>query len=280
MIASSCLTIVPMAWSGGEAKESPQSAEPLRVAVFEGDGVGERGIAAVSAIMEKLPDIRHEIVTAEQIREGVLERFDVVMFTGGSGSRQADALEPAGREKVKDHLVKGGGFIGICAGAYLSGGGRERYLHLFPFQHHLPWRLGGGYIDIEITGAGRRILNNPGASTVNVRYNNGPVFFDAGETPDWEARGLQVLAYFRQAVREGSGVMVDQAAMVAGKHGAGRFISISPHPETLDDDHAHWIIESSLRHVGRRAAPAPCGTLPGDGTGREPCCPLSPPSKN
>ncbi len=230
---------------------APAADGVLRVAVFEGAGAGGRGISAVGAIMDRLVDIEYEKVSAEAIRSGALSDFDIVAFTGGSGSRQADSLEAAGQQADIEFVENGGNYIGICAGAYLASDRRERYLGMLPYKHYLPWRLGGGYVEMDFTETGREVLGAPGDGTVRVRYNNGPIFVDAdGNIPDLEAAGFDVLAHFRTAVREGSEVMVDMPAIIGGSHGNGRFVLVSPHPETAGDDYAHWIIENALRHLG------------------------------
>lgn len=229
------------------------SAAPIRVAIFEGRGSSDRGVNATGQVLEQMADVVYERVQADRIRAGELANFDVVIFSGGSGSRQANTLEEAGREQVIEHLRRGGGYIGICAGAYLAGSGREVYLGFVPFKHHLPWRLGGGYVDMEFTPAGRQALGPDQSAKVSVRYGNGAIFVDDdGNMPDFAAHGIEVLAHFRTAVKEGSEVMIDKAAIMAGTHLSGRFVLISPHPETIGDDHLHWMVRNAVRHAANR----------------------------
>jgi hypothetical protein len=47
------------------------------------------------------------------------------MFTGGSGSAEAGGLGEKGREEVRTFVREGGGYVGICAGAYLACTGFE-----------------------------------------------------------------------------------------------------------------------------------------------------------
>ena len=51
-----------------------------------------------------------------------LAQFDLVVFPGGSGSRQAAALEQEGRGAVWRFVEAGGGYLGVCVGAYLAAG--------------------------------------------------------------------------------------------------------------------------------------------------------------
>ena len=48
-------------------------------------------------------------ISPEDIRAGKLKGFDVVMFTGGTGSGQARALGETGRGEVKKFVEQGGG---------------------------------------------------------------------------------------------------------------------------------------------------------------------------
>ena len=54
------------------------------------------------------------------VSAGVLDRFDVLIQPGGSGSAQAKALEEEGRDKIRKFVDGGGGYLGICAGSYLA----------------------------------------------------------------------------------------------------------------------------------------------------------------
>jgi glutamine amidotransferase-like uncharacterized protein len=58
-------------------------------------------------------------MTAADVRANRLGRFDVVVFPGGRGHRQASALGDEGRRAIRD-FVRAGGCVGICAGAFLA----------------------------------------------------------------------------------------------------------------------------------------------------------------
>eukprot|EP00658_Telonema_sp_P-2_P009776 TRINITY_DN13630_c0_g1_i1.p1 TRINITY_DN13630_c0_g1~~TRINITY_DN13630_c0_g1_i1.p1 ORF type:complete len:149 (-),score=13.34 TRINITY_DN13630_c0_g1_i1:467-913(-) len=50
-----------------------------------------------------------------------LDEFDVMIFPGGTAADQARTLHEAGCKAVTEFVQGGGGFVGICAGAYLGG---------------------------------------------------------------------------------------------------------------------------------------------------------------
>ena len=94
--------------------------KPIRVGLFKDAGAAGKGVPRVTEILGKTDDIKVTHLTGKEIAPGPLTNFDVVMFTGGSGSKQAASLGEKGREEVRRFVRGGGGYIGICAGAYLA----------------------------------------------------------------------------------------------------------------------------------------------------------------
>src|SRR3954467_10807244 len=101
-------------------KPAAPAARVIRVALYEDEG--SKGAAEkVEKCLKVAPDrFTFKRVTGEDIRNGVLKDFDVIVQGGGSGSGQAKALEEKGRENIKQFVKDGGGYIGICAGSYLA----------------------------------------------------------------------------------------------------------------------------------------------------------------
>ena len=101
-----------------------QNATQIRLALFNvdaqpGDGTkeGEKGL---KEILEAKSTLACQIVSAREIQEGVLKGFDVVLFPGGYAPTQYARLDESGRAAVKEFVRGGGGYVGICAGAFLA----------------------------------------------------------------------------------------------------------------------------------------------------------------
>lgn len=210
----------------------------LSFALYDCEGVGGSGPRMLETIISNQPiGATVTYVCPEDIREGVLSQFDGVLFPGGSGRGIATALGEEGQEAVRAFVQAGGGYVGICAGAYLATCRIEGYLNMAGAYHNQPWRKGGGPVDIELTPEGEAIFGSDFRTFVT-RYNNGPVFgHEDGLTPEGDFEPIQVLAYFRSATTnpvsgQESTEMIDQAAITATEFGAGRLLMISPHPET------------------------------------------------
>ncbi len=217
--------------NAGPIFAAPEKVRPLRIAIYEGDGSGAKGIAAVTARAAQLPGATIVPVKAAEMGTRDLAEFDIVVFSGGSGSAQSKAIGEAGRKNVRAFVERGGGYLGICAGAYLACAGFEWGLGILNAKTVSPkWRRGGGMVRAELTGPGRALFG-PVTSPFTIRYNNGPIIMPLGraDLPPYE-----VAAVFRtELARNGTpvGVMVDSPAVVHAPFGRGRVLTLSPHSE-------------------------------------------------
>lgn len=209
----------------------PVQPPPVRVAIFEGTGAPESGIANVCARVEGLVGATLDRLKPEQIAAGALQGYDVVIFSGGSGSAQAKSLGDAGRERVREFVRNGGGYVGICAGAYLACSNFSWGLGILNASTvSSKWMRGSGFVEMEVTVDGKPILG-PVDGTFLVRYNNGPIL-KPGDRADLPA--YKPLALFRTEVAKNGtpvGVMVHSPAQAAAAFGRGRVFVSSPHPE-------------------------------------------------
>ena len=96
-------------------------AAPIKVAVFDGDGVGKSCANLISTLTEpENTDIKLTRITTQDILAGQLSEIDVLIHSGGSGSKQGNDLGEEGRKMIRQYIEQGGGFLGVCAGAYLA----------------------------------------------------------------------------------------------------------------------------------------------------------------
>ncbi len=206
---------------------------PVRVALFDDNGSFGKGVPSVTEQLGNSGSFTVTKLKGPQIGDGTLKReaFDVVIFTGGSGSKQSKAIGEQGLVAVRKFVEDGGGYIGICAGAYLACEGFSWGAKILDAKTvSSKWMRGKGDVKIEFTGKGREILGFA-SGQLDVRYANGPIYKTANSPaiPDFEP-----LAHFRTEFAENDspvGAMVNTPAMVAGTFGKGRVLCSSPHPE-------------------------------------------------
>jgi len=149
------------------------------------------------------------------IRSGRLSECSLLIVPGGYTARCVTALGAEGFECIREFVAGGGGYIGICAGAYIASSRVEVLGH----------PRGLGIIEIEnVRGAGLEVrtifVTQPDHPIVEgcgrelqIWYQNGPLI-EAGE-------GVETVAVYE----DGS------AAIVCSTYGRGRVVIFSPHPE-------------------------------------------------
>lgn len=228
---------LPVAWA---------QPAPLRVMVFEARGVGPRALATAMEAYGAARGLRARRVGPEDVRAGVLDEADVVLFTGGRGSVQGGLLGEEGRARVRRFVAGGGGYVGICAGSYLALQGAAEFnkIALVAGEHATGdrWRRG-----VRPT----RVEPNDGSEAYALHYANGPLFARravAGLAP------FVVLATFDADVHWAeygtlAGEMPGTPAVVAAQNGRGRLILFSPNP-TLDPAHPDHLVQAT-RWVAR-----------------------------
>lgn len=239
----------------------PVKAAPVRVAIFNGDGAALGGIENVCARLDSVPGASVTRVKPEEIVEKGLKGYDVIVFSGGSGSAQAKSLGEEGRERVREFVRDGGGYVGICAGAYLACSNFSWGLGILNASTvSNKWMRGSGFVEQEVTVDGQPILG-PVQGVFKVRYNNGPII-KPGDRADIPA--YRPLALFRTEVAKNgtpAGIMVNSPAQAIGEYGKGRVFISSPHPENTPGLE-HLIPRGILWAAGRleeekEAAPVP-----------------------
>jgi glutamine amidotransferase-like uncharacterized protein len=212
---------------------------PLRVALFDVKGTGKGHTALVHALGEQ-PGLEVERIKPDEIRAGRLRegKFDVVIFPGGSGHVQGEALEAAGREQVRAFVRDGGGYVGICAGAYLATTDYAWSLHILDAKvvDRKHWARGNGPVAVALAPTGRERLG-ANAATVTLRYAQGPLLAPGGDS---EVSDYEPLAVFDGEIAKNgapTGVMKGTTAIAAGRFGKGRVLCFSPHPEATPGQH-------------------------------------------
>ena len=208
---------------------SPLDEVPsLNIAIYADIGAGEDGIQNIKKNIADTLHIKVQELTANDIRNNDLSAYDAIIFSGGSGSKQAEALGEEGKRNIKHFIEHGGGYLGICAGAYLASSGFDWSLHLVPVKtiSVTEWKRGKGFVDLELTQEGRDVFG-PVDGLFKCRYSSGPLL-----QPLDSSSHFNVLAYFRSEVSDNGvteGVMRNTPAVLSATY--GKVLLISTHPE-------------------------------------------------
>lgn len=170
-------------------------------------------------------------VDVRGLSEPQLQACSVLVIPGGYTKQMADGLGPDGLKQIRQFVLAGGGYIGICAGAYIAADkvevpGRPQGLGIIRIVNHR--RSGKGMGTITAAKPDHPVWAGCKEGE-RIWHENGPAMEPA--------KGVDTLAVYS----DGS------AAVVCADYGKGRIVIFSPHPEGS--------IEAGIR-------PEKLGTLP------------------
>lgn len=260
VIQAQCLFSLPAALA----------SDTLEVAVYKDVGVGG-SFDSLMDVLKAQPNIRAIVLDGNDISNGALRRFHILIVPGGSGKKEAGSLGPQGQEEIKRFISNGGSFIGICAGCYLASSSTD-FLGLLPMgiRDRKHWFRGKAVIPIEYTPAGEELfgLNNPAYEIV---YHNGPILDSRplAENPQLGSSVMPLAFYRGEIVGRGGepGVMNGAPAMVLSRYGRGFVLGISPHPERTPPlyktipNALYWLSRHSVAGASEPGAASPISSF-------------------
>jgi len=240
----------------GAGAAAPAPGPLLRVGVFLGNGAsGTSGENAVEALKID-PGITARRITAREIVSGGLADLDVLVFPGGSGSRQVGDLGTLGVARVRDFIRTGGkGAVGLCAGAYLLTDTPEyACLGLCPLsavdrEHD---ERGHGIVALQLNAAGLEVFPElKGKEQSFLYYYEGPLMVPSAAGWPHEVLG----AFISDVHLENgapAGLMPGKPVLARAEAGKGRVFLSSCHPEATPG--MRWMVPRMVRWVARREA--------------------------
>lgn len=233
----------------------------IRVGIYADEGAA-KDPKVLRSVLDKYVDVSVRKLNADDIRSGALSVIDVLIQPGGSGGGQGRNLGEEGRDQIRQFVRDGGGFIGICGGAYLASADYEWSLNILDAKvlDRKHWARGKGTVDIGITDAGKTLLNTK-KSQLAIRYAQGPLLAPADRP---EIEDYEVIAVFDTEVAKNGapkGVMKGTTAIAKGQYGQGRVVCFSPHPESTEG--LKHLVKRAIDHVNRKELTKPQEDRPG-----------------
>ncbi|MFC1670427.1 BPL-N domain-containing protein [Spirochaetota bacterium] len=197
-------------------------------------------------------------INSDDISNGALDKTDVIVFPGGSGDGQARSLGKRGRKSIIDFVANGGGYVGICAGAYLAQHTNLKFPE-FPlklanarlYNKALYWNRGAAMARVSVTNIGRKMfpeLRN--RKYIYMHYNQGPVLVpaDSGNVKYDELLKFKSNVYHNRP--ESFGETPGKTFLLKTKMGKGVVILMSGHPEATPG--FRWMLPRMIRLAAKK----------------------------
>ncbi|MCK4419127.1 hypothetical protein KAV79_04920 [Candidatus Aerophobetes bacterium] len=188
----------------------PKGVKKSEVCLYTGSGA--ELAKDVEFVLDEL-GISHSKVNEDDIKKGNLENYLVLIIPGGYTKRAVSSLGKKGFEIIRKFVADGGGYIGICAGAYLAAQrveipGRPQGLGIIDIQNIRKQGIGMRKIYLK-----EHPITEGLEREVAIHYQNGPEILIKGEA--------------KEAARYENGNL----AIVTASFGKGKVVIFSPHPE-------------------------------------------------
>jgi glutamine amidotransferase-like uncharacterized protein len=228
----------------GEESAQDSSRDPARendviVAIYSDRGVWPQSVVAAERMFGWMG---HEVirVDAGQVREGALADARLLCVPGGNMYHYAEDLNAAGVESIKVFVQQGGGYVGLCGGAYFAA---ERVfwqgnqlsmnsLGLFPGEARGPYEEIAVFPDSTMCLVISSQVSHPVAEALSdsswILYFWGPALL-----PDDDAE-VTILGRYDA---------IDRPAMLAAEYDRGRAFLIGAHPEIEEDSDRDGVAE-------------------------------------
>ena len=237
--------------------------QPLRrVGGFDGYGGAQTCIWEAVAACRLDGDLNVRTITTGDIARGVLDSLDAIVIPGGGGSRQYLNLGGENVRRIKEFVARGGGAVGICAGAYLFSDTPD-YTCLgisgacaIDREHD---NRGHGNAAFRLTEEGKRLFPEYAqADTLFCMYYEGPVLIPA------EGGYTEFATMLSDVHEEGdapANMTNNRPFFLGNNYGKGRVFCTIAHPEATPGK--MWMIARMVRWVlGEEALPQRFSTDP------------------
>lgn len=248
LISFSVLTLSSCNNSVASNSEVAKQKKKVTVAVFNGHGAGSISVIETIEALKIDTGINPIEISALDIQQGKLKGVDVVVFPGGSGSKELNNLGKTGKESIRKFVIDDGkGVVGICAGAFLLSSTPEYpslQLGSVKVIDRPHYARGKGLVEFKLNEQGLKIFpelkNNPQFA----QYYDGPVMEFVNKDSEFVELG-QYVTDIHSNKGAPEGITPGKVFIYNDTPGKGRLFAVAGHPESTPG--VRWMIPRMAR---------------------------------
>ena len=229
---------------------------PLHVVVFNGNGADPFCVMETLEALKIDKGIKPSAITAVELLSGNLNHVDVIVFPGGSGSKQYNNLGSSLIKKIRSFLLEDGkGVVGICAGAYLISTTPD-YPCLNLVEANAIDRehdeRGSALSEVSFSADGHKIFPEMKSLPFGyIQYHDGPVFIPSKNSAQPSFREL---ALFKSDIHltgnAPAGMTPGKPFLLCQEVGKGRVFACAGHPESTIG--MRWLVPRMARWAAKK----------------------------
>jgi len=240
----------------GCSRDSNQNSVNQRfyVAVLSGNGAGEVSVVETLEALKIDDDIIGEPISAVEIQNGELSKYDALIIPGGSGSKQLLNIGETGEKIIRDFVLnQGKGIVGICAGAYmLSSTPGYPNLKLASSVHidRAHYNRGRGLIEFELNESGMVVFPELKGHNLFIQYYDGPVLVQSDSIAGTYTELGKYVTDIHPDNFAPSGITPGKTFLLNQEIEKGRIFLVAGHPESTPG--MRWMVPRMVRWVCRK----------------------------
>lgn len=223
-----------------------QDNNSIYVGVFNGEGASPVCVIETMEALKIDSGITAREISGADIMNGALSQLDVLVFPGGSGSKEYNNLGELAADKVRDFAREDGkGLVGICAGGYLFSTTPDYHsLQITPAPDIREYYdRGRGLISFSLNEQGKEIFPElKDYDSLFMQYYDGPMFEIKGHE-------LTVLGTINTDIATHEGYPHDvtpgKPVLMNGTYGKGKYFINVGHPEATAG--MRWLVPRMAR---------------------------------
>ncbi len=195
----------------------------VNIGLYSGRGSWDVNVEAFRRFFEMKGYKWEEFNQNDLVVEDYLSRFDLIWFPGGFSAEYKAYISTQGHANIRTYVENGGFIAGSCAGAYFLADtmvwyGNDSSYPVKVFEGKAIGPLTGmvSWGEISQILINDNIFGQEFSDTLPIYYYDGPYFI-----PN-DGVKIEVLARYE---------INNEAAVVSGNYGNGRYLLFGPHPE-------------------------------------------------
>ena len=235
-------------YSSNSIKNPTVDKSKINVGVFDGHGGSQTCVWETVEAVKIDKEMNVQLITTSDIANGCLDSLDAIIIPGGGGSRQYLNLGHENHNRIRNFIAKGGGAVGICAGAYFFSNTPDyasiaiNGAEAIDIEHD---NRGHGLAKFTLSDEGKSIFPELAPrDTSYVMYYEGPVFVNASDTINYTS-----FATMESDVHEEGNAPAnmtnDKPFFTGNSYGQGFVFSTIAHPEATPG--MRWLIPRMVR---------------------------------
>jgi glutamine amidotransferase-like uncharacterized protein/uncharacterized protein YpmS len=216
-------TISSTASAAGSALAAGSSTV-IKVLIYSGTGASTNCVNGVKTALASansnnlVSGVTFSYATSSSLTSSILSGYDLLVMPGGSGG--SVYLNTISKSVIQNFVKNGGGYLGICAGAYSAAAHTDGYYDGWGIAPHVYAKAVSyeGKLNMTITSTGAQVLNRSGTVTIS-HYNGAAMYLTSS--------AAKIFATYADSKTGYKGY----ADIVGDFYGNGRTVLIGSHPE-------------------------------------------------